>query len=114
MRRHPQGGDLNITDRVTLTSLSSYEAFRVDTPINLDATTYPMSVATDGGNIESYSQELRVNGSTGDRIKWMFGGNYEHDSVDERLAFNPTQTSANHIGPLTFSSFLIDNDQTIE
>jgi iron complex outermembrane receptor protein len=107
-------GDLNIAERVTLTSLSSYEAFRVHAPINLDATTYPMSVATDGGNIESYSQELRVNGSTGERIKWMLGGNYERDTVDERLAFNPTQTSANHIGPLTFSSFLIDDGQTIE
>jgi iron complex outermembrane receptor protein len=44
----------------------------------------------------------------------MVGGNYERDTVDERLDFDPTQTSANHIGPITFNSFLIDNDQTIE
>jgi iron complex outermembrane receptor protein len=107
-------GDFDLSRRVTVTSLSSYEAYRVLTPIDLDATTYPVSVATDGGDIKSYSQELRINGSTGDRTKWMLGGNYERDTVDERLDFDPTHTSANHIGPLTFSTFLIDNDQTIE
>jgi hypothetical protein len=107
-------GDFEFDERLTLTSLSSYEAYRVLTPIDLDATTYSMSLATDGGDIQSYSQELRLNGSTDDRFKWMVGGNYKRDTVDEQLEFDPTQTSANHIGPVTFNSFLIDNDQTIE
>lgn len=106
--------DINVTDKTTLTSLTSYEYYKQNVPLDLSGTTYPLARTADRGTIPSFSQELRLDGVLGNRVKWMVGGNYERDTVDETLGFNPLITSGTNVGPFNFDSFQIDNDQTIK
>ena len=78
-------GDWQVNDRVTLTSISAYSHLKVFSPNDNDGTALPDSSIIVGGKINSYSQELRLSGSIGDvhSVKWMIGGNYEHDKIDD-------------------------------
>jgi iron complex outermembrane recepter protein len=107
-------GDIELSDRMTLTSLTSYESYKLNSPADQDGTIYPLEVTTDLGTISSFSQELRLNGTAGDRIKWMAGGNFERDTVDERLTFDPTSASGEQLGPYSWNAFRIDNNQNIK
>ena len=106
-------GDINLNDNITLTSLTSYADFKGHLPQDFDATTYHAEVTTIDGKITSFSQELRLSGAAGERTKWMIGGNYQHDVVDEVFSFNPASNSGDHIGPFNWDSFLIDNNQYV-
>jgi iron complex outermembrane receptor protein len=107
--------DVKLTDNIDLTSLTSYAQYGQDTPTDFDATTYPLSVSHDLGNIRSFSQEVRLSGSAAaDRVKWMTGVNYQHDRVDEHLVQNPLTTSAGAIGPFVFDAFSSNNLQDIK
>jgi iron complex outermembrane receptor protein len=106
-------GDINISDQITLTSLSSFERYQLGLPIDWSGTIYPIATEVDDGTISSLFEELRLDGSLGDRLKWMVGGNFEHDVVDEQQNFNPLITSGTSVGPFDFDNFRIDNDQGI-
>ncbi len=107
-------GDIDITDSMTLTSLSSYERFKTNLPQDLDATSYPADVSNVLGTINSVGQELRLAGSFGSGFKWMIGGNYQHDKVDESFFQDPSTNTGAHIGPFDFAAYYIDNLQKID
>lgn len=108
-------GDIDLGPTTTLTSLTSYGDLRTDLPQDFDATIYPADRTRITGSIKSFSQELRVSGELGERIKWMVGGNYQHDKVKELFLFDPSTNSSSGIGgPLVWSSYQIRNDQDIE
>lgn len=106
-------GDINLGNNITLTSLTSYADFNGHLPEDFDATVYDADITTDNGEISSLFQELRVSGTVGDRTKWMLGGNFQHDVVDEQFIFDPASNSGDHIGPYDWDSFLIDNNQDV-
>ena len=110
-------GEFDMGSGLTLASLSSYSHYETDLPQDLDGTTYPATVTTDTGTIKSFSQELRLSGSYGERVRWMIGGNYQDDSVDERFIFDPSLTTGTHlrVGPtdFTFDRYYIDNVQDV-
>ena len=107
--------DIELTDEIDLTSLTSYARYGQNQPTDFDATIYPIGVNNDTGKIRSFSQELRLSGSAAaDRIKWMIGGNYENDRAFERVITDPIRTSPAQIGPFQFDRFLVDNLQKIE
>jgi iron complex outermembrane recepter protein len=106
-------GDIDVTDAITLTSLTSYERYKLSLPIDWSGTTYPIATEVDEGEISSLFQELRFAGSLGDRARWMLGGNFEHDIVDEAQNFNPLITSGTAVGPFDFDNFRIGNAQGI-
>lgn len=111
-------GQVDFGENLTLNSLTSFSHYRTRLPQDLDGTTFAASVVTDTGTIKSFSQELRLSGEIGESLRWMLGGNYQDDSVDERFIFDPALTTGTHIrvGPIdyTFDRYLIDNDQKIE
>jgi outer membrane receptor protein involved in Fe transport len=108
-------GDADITDDVKLTSLTSYAKYNTSVPIDIDASVYPVDFVTTTGNIRTFSQELRLSGSAGERIKWMIGGNYQDDTVNELwLLGPPLSDSGDHAGPINFNSANVQNDQTIK
>ncbi|AUW60279.1 TonB-dependent receptor [Sphingobium sp. SCG-1] len=104
--------EADLSDDVMLTSLTSYAKYKQDIPIDLDSTTYSSGVSRDFGNIRSFSQEMRLSGDAG-KIKWMVGGNYQNDRVIENLLFDPLITSGTGVGPFTFDTTYVDNDQKI-
>lgn len=109
-------GDLqaDLTDGIHLAALTSYAQYRQSVPTDTSGTPYPAFRTVDNGNIETFSQELRLNGEISDRIKWLVGGNYEWDKVDERLIVDPFATTGAHVGPFNFDSAYVDNNQDIE
>lgn len=108
--------DVELTDAINLTSLTSYAKYGHHLVTEFDATSYPLSLNDQNGDIRSFSQELRLSGSAaGDRIKWMIGGNYQNDRVFERLISDPNTVSTNQIAPgFIIKSFYVDNLQKIE
>ena len=107
-------GDVDIAEGVTLTSLTSYARYKTFVPLDIDGSVYPVDIVRTTGNIDTFSQELRLNGSAGAHIKWMVGGNYQHDTVNELwLLGPPLSDSGDHAGPFNFNSANVQNDQTI-
>lgn len=105
--------EVDLSDAVTLTSLTSYANYSQNIPMDLDGTTYASGVTNGTGDVETFSQEIRLNGTVGSGLNWMVGGNYQKDRVDERLIFDPLITSGTAVGPFAFDSFFLDNDQKI-
>lgn len=67
----------------TLTSISTYSDYRQDTPVT-DGTNTPNFFIQFKADIRSFSQELRLSGSSiNDRLQWMVGANYSDDRSRE-------------------------------
>jgi iron complex outermembrane receptor protein len=66
------------------------------------------------GSIDSYTQEVRVSGTSGEqeRLKWMLGGNYEYDDThdEQELSINATNSG---IGPFRWNGLDNLNDQIV-
>lgn len=106
-------GDVDVTDTITLTSISSYGKYRTALPQDGDATIFPLDLVTTRGSIETYSQELRIAQSEG-AFQWMLGGNYQHDKTSERQAFDPVVDSNQQLFGIPWDSFGMRNDQRIK
>jgi outer membrane receptor protein involved in Fe transport len=106
--------DWDITDRMTLTSLGAYSHLKVDTPNDNDATTLPNSYSIILGSIDTYTEEIRLSGTSLDqnRLKWMLGGNYEYDSThdEQHLSLNATNSG---IGPFRWNGLDNLNNQNV-
>lgn len=53
-------GDIDLSDAITLTTISTYGKFQTALPQDGDATIYALDLVTTPGSIETYSQELRL------------------------------------------------------
>ncbi|MBP7337924.1 TonB-dependent receptor [Niveispirillum sp.] len=106
--------DADLTEDISLSSLSAYAHYRQSIPLDLDGTTYPSGRSDDRGRVRTFSQELRLNGTAGEGVRWMVGANYQDDSVFERLELNPLITSGTTVGPVVFDELFVDNDQEIK
>jgi iron complex outermembrane recepter protein len=106
-------GDVDLSDTIALTSISSYGKYRTALPQDGDATIYALDLVTTKGSIETYSQELRVAQSEG-TFQWMLGGNYQHDKTSERQAFSPVVDTNEQLFGNTWDAFGMRNDQRIK
>lgn len=75
--------DYNLGSDLTLTSLSSYQRFKYFSPSDSDGTTYKIYELVRTGRVETYYQELRLNGRFGGGGNWIVGANYEDDRTRE-------------------------------
>jgi outer membrane receptor protein involved in Fe transport len=92
-------GDLNLTDNIVLTSISSYVDYRQRQLLDLDATTFDIYQFVDSGSAKTFTQELRVAGGEGTPFHWVVGGNYEKSHTFERTVQTYSQsTVANALG----------------
>ncbi|KKC26639.1 TonB-dependent receptor [Sphingomonas sp. SRS2] len=106
--------DVEIADNFDLTSLTSYSHYRQSVATDFDGTVFPLSVNTDNGRIRSFSQELRLSGTTADgRVKGMAGINYQDDSVFENLVADPITNTASRFGPFLLRSTSNINSQDV-
>lgn len=87
--------DWDITDDVTLTSLSSYQDFDRETVIEGDGTIYQDYESQQLGEIEVLYQELRLAGTWGGQGTWVVGANYEEDKTLDRFLQSYSGSTAN-------------------
>ena len=104
--------EVDLSDKTTLTNIASYSRFKTFIPIDLDSTLYPLERSVTAGSIDSISEELRLAGNWGP-LRWLVGGNYQHDKVDETLRVNPQRSTNAHVGPFAYNDFIATNDQRI-
>jgi iron complex outermembrane recepter protein len=74
--------DYEISDALTLTSLTSYSNEKIFIPSDGDGTTLVGFEQTLGGTAKSFSQELRASGDAGP-LHYLIGGNYSSDRTEE-------------------------------
>lgn len=104
-------GDLDISDAVTLTSISAYSRFKQRAPTDSDGVPQNNFLLTINANIESISQELRLAGTTGP-FRWMVGGNYGHDTTEDNQRGDYIGSNSG-VGPFRYTSFINRNHQKI-
>lgn len=86
--------DYELSDNLTLTSLTQYLHFRRRAGIDGDGTPVQINESYQTGHISSFYQELRASGRIGDTGNWIVGGNYQSDrTVDQFLLSLAASTS---------------------
>ncbi|HEX7850618.1 MAG TPA: TonB-dependent receptor [Sphingomonas sp.] len=75
----------DLTSDISLTSITSYQHFKRDQPVEGDGTALTDLTTIQRGDVKSWYQELRLGGTFGGRGSWLIGGNYEHDKVFDQF-----------------------------
>jgi len=90
----------DMTDSMTVTSITSYQKLERDALGDADATPGEALHLRTGGDIESFVQELRLSGAS-DTLNWMVGLNYQKDDINDiQTVFLDTGTSSTiNFGP---------------
>jgi iron complex outermembrane receptor protein len=100
-------GDYDLTNDVTLTSISSFIRFYQNDRIEYGGTDSDANeFAPLRGQINSFTQELRLANAATNALRWLVGGNYEHSDVDESLFEDYAgSTTADTLGTLGNPNF---------
>lgn len=101
-------GDLDLSDRVTLTSITSYSHMSLAVPLTLSGENFPAyNLATAGSDL--FTQELRLSGRISS-LRWMIGGNYQHNNTPNTGYDAPFDvTNAQGL----YNAFRMVNDQQV-
>jgi len=78
--------DFDMTDDITLTSITTYNHLTQKMSFDLDGSSFELvDNPRDDGKIKDFSQELRISNASapGVQFRWMIGGNYNHSKVTE-------------------------------
>lgn len=75
----------DLTSDISLTSITSYQHYKRDQPVEGDGTALTNLTTIQRGDVKSWYQELRLGGSFGGRGSWLAGGNYERDTVFDQF-----------------------------
>jgi iron complex outermembrane receptor protein len=95
-----------------ITSITAYSRYHQNSLVDVDGTAYAEHYRRPVANIESFSQELRADGSIG-RLKWLVGGNYSQDTTDEKQYIYLGTTNAS-LGPFQYNTVRDQNHQRIK
>jgi iron complex outermembrane receptor protein len=90
--------DYDLSDDVTLTSLTSYVYYHQrqgDDGDGLPAES--LDLTQDLGRIHAFNQEIRLANNAHDRFRWVVGGNYEHSRVWQQVHLSYPDSSANQV-----------------
>jgi len=108
-------GDYDLSDNITLTSISSYQTFDQFAFQDADGTPARNLHIIPRGEIESFSQELRLSGTANnDRLNWIVGGNYQDDKVEDNQQIFLGESTGAFVGPLFFDTFFNISDNDIQ
>ncbi|MEM8981808.1 MAG: TonB-dependent receptor [Pseudomonadota bacterium] len=104
--------DFDLTDSMTLTSLTSFSTYDQDQTVDVDGQAIIGLQQRTTGKIDSFFQELRLGGSVNGRTHITVGLNYADDRTEE---FNVDDISQSTLGVGTgLLTFNLRNDQDIE
>tara|TARA_R110002124_G_scaffold101639_1_gene249266 strand:+ start:7165 stop:9633 length:2469 start_codon:yes stop_codon:yes gene_type:complete len=105
--------DIDVSDTITVTSLSSYADYDQFQFVDTDGAEYLMSNITDQkGTIKSFNQEIRIADDTSDVFRWVVGGNYEDSKTYENFGVRLGHT-AYRAGTLFINTSIVDTKQKI-
>jgi outer membrane receptor protein involved in Fe transport len=91
--------DLDLTDDIVLTSISSYVDHKVRQTLDVDAVSIQAFQYRQSGSVKSFTQEVRLAGGEGSSFRWVLGGNAEHTKSFEETSQEYGQaTIANTLG----------------
>ncbi len=110
--------DVDLSDTITLTTLTAYAKSNLDRTIDLDGTVAESLNIPSFGSIETFNQEIRISGET-DQLNWIIGGNYDNLKTSDNnlyilydyIGSNPFGTTAPAFrtnGPVLLTSNLFD------
>lgn len=85
--------DYEVSDSVTLTSLTSYSDYQQNDRVDPDATILQIADTIDRGTIKALFQEVRLAGEFGNGSRWIIGANYENNKVSETQTLTSTSGS---------------------
>ena len=90
-------GDFDLSDDITLTSLTNYVRFKENDTVDADGLPIALGDLWEiKGDIKTFTQELRVSNSPSNSFRWLIGGNYEKTKASEFQSFKFDQlTSSN-------------------
>lgn len=103
--------DLDISDDVKLTSITSYSGFKQFAPMDTDGVNVNDMFWTIKASIKSFSQELRLAGNPGP-LRWMVGANYQKDNTKDAGYMN-YHASNSGVGPFRYDNFYYNNNQDV-
>lgn len=76
--------DLDISDDIQLTSITTYNHLKQEMAFDLDGSQYELiGNPRDDGTINDFSQELRLSNGGASAFRWTVGANYNHSKVNE-------------------------------
>lgn len=75
--------DYQATDTLRLTSISSYEDYLRDIPVDRDGTSLPVDTQISTGHSRTFFQEVRAGLTVAESGNVTLGANYQHDKIDE-------------------------------
>ena len=103
--------DQELSDALTLTSISAYQKFSTRANYDNDALSFRDGDRTQNGTIKAFSQELRLAGDMGP-LNWLVGANYGKYKTDEFFVYTLGDASNTNIAGMTFdrASALGQND----
>jgi len=110
-------GDFDLSENLTLTSLTSYVNYIEHQSNEADGTPISVADVVSNGKVKDFYQELRLgNGSKG-AIRWVVGGNYQDSDVSQfaNFYFSGTSTANTFFAAagVKLDSDLFSNVQTI-
>ncbi|MGV7121306.1 TonB-dependent receptor [Sphingopyxis sp. 550A] len=88
-------GDIDLSDSVTLTSLTSYLELDQRQSADRDGLPYEVNDILSDGSIKSFFQELRLSNGDSGPFRWVVGANYGKSKVDQSVNFRFDYTSVN-------------------
>lgn len=101
----------DLTDSISLISLTSYADLDVHQRVDLDGTALAAVFSENTGAATSFAQELRLVGDH-ERSNWVLGVSYAEDDTTQRDDYQiPYSTGAYSIPTGLFNHFLLDIDQ---
>jgi iron complex outermembrane recepter protein len=78
--------DYSFTDDLKLTSITNYVSLKSHSTRNLDGTAVDILNSGTVGNVETFSQEVRLAGALADsKLHYIVGGNFDHDKMDDNV-----------------------------
>ena len=75
--------DYDLTDALTLTSITSYQEYKRRIPVDIDGTAVTVFRAISSGKVDTFFQELRLAAELGSRGHALIGANYQSDDISE-------------------------------
>lgn len=96
----------------TFTSISTYADAKIDSPVDVDGTTFANAFFVQIARLKTFSQELRLASNEGAGVKWLVGANYQHANTRELLRQTINATN-NVVGPFTYNSVHTSSNQRV-
>ncbi len=108
-------GDFDLSDDITVTSLTNYVRFKEDDTVDADGLPLVLGDLWEIiGDIKTFTQELRVSNDPSNRLRWLIGGNYEKTKAFESQDFKFDNLTSSRAATLNINQIQGVLEQDIE